>query len=182
MKKALRIVVALAVVLCLTTMSVFAASSKTFTVEQKGATDASGNAVTVTAATSAETLAPDKAAQIIASSGVKADDLTVAYVQDISVPEGTKFPLKINFSISGVTDDQTVYIFHFNGTAWELVGNGKGSNVSASFNSLSPVAIVVEKAATSYKTGETDMPMFAFAAIVVAGAAACMLYKRKTVA
>lgn len=179
MKKILRIVITMVMVMCLAATVAFADNSKTYTVETKGATDKNGNAITVTAKETTVTITPEEAAKIINDSKVKAKNLTVAYIMDLSVPEGTLFPVKIIFNISGVGNDQGVYVFHWNGSVWELVGEGTGSSVEATFNSLSPVAIVVQNASTSYNTGAADYAPLAIMVILIAIAAAGFVYKRE---
>ena len=62
---------------------------------------------------------------------------------DIVVPEGTEFPVQISFEAS-VKEGQAVILYHFTGDEWEEItpdNVGEGT-VTATFNSLSPVAVV----------------------------------------
>ena len=72
----------------------------------------------------------------------KAEDLSIAYLKDLT---SEVLPVTIAFTVEGADADDTVYAMHYNGTKWECVGEGKGSNVSSTFTSLSPVALVVQK-------------------------------------
>lgn len=78
-------------------------------------------------------------------------------------------------------------VLHYNGTEWEkvtvdAVGDG---TVTATFESLSPVAIVVEKTAasaagtTSPKTGTSPVVMMAIFGAVICMAGAVVLTKKE---
>lgn len=62
---------------------------------------------------------------------------------DITVPEGTDFPVQISFEAS-VAEDQDVLLYHFTGDEWEEIepDTVEDGSITATFNSLSPVAVV----------------------------------------
>ena len=62
---------------------------------------------------------------------------------DITVPEGTEFPVQITFS-ADVSDDQAVILFHYTGDEWEEITPDEvdEGSITATFGSLSPVAVV----------------------------------------
>ncbi len=90
------------------------------------------------------------------------------YVMDVQevVVEGTipadQWPVTITFSVPGVVSTTKVAVLHYTGSAWEVVPSQAGEGtITATFNSLSPVAFVVDKntlgstSSTSPKTGES---------------------------
>ena len=83
-------------------------------------------------------------------------------IRNIHVPEGVTpvFPLTVTFQVAGVTKDSKVAVLHFKDDtkAWEVVPSTVGEGtVTAVFNSLSPVAFVVDAktAAAGNGTGST---------------------------
>lgn len=107
------------------------------------------------------------------------ETMTVADIKDVVIVGDAslvKFPLKITFKLAGVTTESKVHVLHYDtkAGAWEVleskVGNG---TVTATFNSLSPVAFVVDKKTaeagegTSPTTGESY-------ALVIAALAVCV--------
>ena len=97
MRKVTRVAVAMLLILSLS-LTAFAAGSKTYATEVSSAKDSSGNAVEVTT-----TAASVQLSQADAESMIKADEgqvVSVAYTADVSVPEGTSFPVDITFSVS----------------------------------------------------------------------------------
>ena len=177
MKKLLRVTLVLAMVLCLS-ITAFAAGSTTDVAGVAKAVDSNGNEVQITAADSSVKLTAEDAAAIIKD--VAAKDLSVVYLQDLSADVT---PVTITFSVAGATAKDTVYVFHYNGTSWDLVAKCAGNAVSATFDSLSPVALVLEKGAsdtgTSPKTGEQMMVLYSGIVIALAGAVAFTAYKKK---
>ena len=151
MKKLFSIVFTLALVLALSA-SVFAAPSQEDKVEVVTAKDKNGTVITATLTGSAKTLTEEEAADVIGETAA-----TIIDIQDVSVPDGTAFPVTIEFSVDGVTSDMTVYCLHWNGSSWDkleaIAGDG---TVTCTFTSLSPVAFVTEAAATSPTTGEVN--------------------------
>lgn len=106
--------------------------------------------------------------------------MEVVDVKDVSVPEGTVFPVTITFKAAGVLPETKVQVLHYTGTEWEVVKSeaGKGT-ITATFTSLSPVAFVIDKdtmspiGSTSTEAPRTGMGMGVPAAIVI-GAIACV--------
>ena len=109
-----------------------------------------------------------------------ASELSVVRQFDLTAPPtGASFPLTITFDVPEAEDGQTVYIYHYNGTTWELVGTGTGKSVTATFNSLSPVAIVL--LAMPPQTGDVSstMPWIMLGAASIVTAAVTVLYSRR---
>ena len=95
-----------------------------------------------------------QAENLLQAAGVSQDKtVSVAFLADVSVPEGTQFPVDITFNVSGVTSGMDVVVYHFSAekNEWEAmpttVANG---SVTATFTSLSPVAVLVAADAVSY--------------------------------
>lgn len=96
-----------------------------------------------------------KAAQAQAASLVGAAS-SVLQIVDVSLPAGTTFSkVQLTFNVPGIVAGQSIYVLHQKADgSWEkitpdAVGNG---TVTATFTSLSPVAIVAANA--SAQTGE----------------------------
>lgn len=151
-------------------------------------TDADGNAVaiTITEAVDSEAKAELDDLKTVLGSDYT-ENMVVADVKEVTVPEGTVFPVQITFDVTGVTSGSKVVVLHHNGTEWEkipvdAVGDG---TVTATFESLSPVAIVVEKTAasaagtTSPKTGTSPVVMMAIFGAVICMAGAVVLTKKE---
>lgn len=115
------------------------------------------------------------------------EGMQVVDVKDVTVPEGTVFPATLSFNVTGVTADSTVAVLHYDTAAgaWEVVESKAGNGtITATFDSLSPVAFVVDGnaaagassqtsgSATSPKTGETSV--LSMAAVIAAAALAGM--------
>lgn len=123
------------------------------------------------------------------------------YEKEVSVPEGTVFPVTITFNVDGVTAGSQVIVLHYVNGAWKqetaTAGNG---TVSITLESLSPIAIYVEPAAAgngngtgtgtgsgntaagngakvSPKTGSA--PMMTYVVVIAAAAVAGMCITRK---
>lgn len=184
MKKLLRVTLVLAMVLCLS-ITAFAAGSTTSVAGIAKAVDSDGNEVQITATDDVCELTADAAAAAIG--GVEAKDLTVVFLKDLS---SDVLPVTITFSVEGATAKDTVYVLHCadhaTGThAWKVEAKCAGNAVSATFDSLSPVALVLEKGATdnggttSPKTGEQMMVLYSGIVIALAGTVAFAAYKKK---
>lgn len=122
---------------------------------------------------------------------VTAADLEVLDTFEVEVPEGTvvsaENPVYITFVVPGVTTTTKIHVMHYTDAGlWEEVASAAGDGyVVAEFTSLSPVAIIAEKAsltaaanttttgtgsATSPRTGDNQMVfVIIFAIIAVAG-------------
>ena len=91
--------------------------------------------------------------------------------------DGTEFPATLTFAVPKAYRDNDVFVYHYNGTDWEVVAEGKGSEISARFDSLSPGALVAKTNTTDTPTPSTgdNNNMFLWAGIcVIAIAAAAM--------
>ena len=109
---------------------------------------------------------------------VIAEDLTVLYQFDVKAEEGAEFPLTMTFDVPDAQDDQEVFVFHYDGTAWKLVGSGIGKSVDATFDSLSPVAIVAKAAPPP--TGDAGIAQWIMlSAVSMMAAAATVVFGRK---
>ena len=166
----------------------------------ESAVDANGNAVTVEIKEVPEEY---KAAveEVKTEAKIKellGDDfkegMQVVDVKEVSVPDGTTFPVTITFQVPGVKAGSTVAVLHYNGSAWERItkdvkaGNG---TITATFDSLSPVAFVVDKeaaeaastststSAKSPKTGEFNVLGMAGIVAVIALGGMAVTYSRK---
>lgn len=166
------------------------------TVSKSGsATDANGNAVEVTLSEVPAKYA-DAVAQIKNADTLKevlgnayVEGMEVVDVKDVSVPDGTVFPVTITFSVPGVTAGTKIAVLHYNGSAWEVVEAKAGAGtITATFTSLSPVAFVVDtgkapkangSSTTSPKTGESSMVVVVGLLAMIAAAGACGLKKKE---
>jgi len=173
-------------VVCLLAVSVlgtaFAAPSTSATAEVTSAVDSEGQEVNLTYSDVPTTvlLTEQIAAREVEES---ASELTVVWQRDIT---SDVLPVTITFAVDGVEADQPIYVYHYNGTSWDLVGEGQGSSITVTFTDLSPVGLVVAgtvaagDGGTSPKTGDTDWMLYAaFAAIAIGGIAACTAYTKK---
>ena len=145
MRKLLKIMLVLGMVACLT-CTAFAASPTDGV--NWSATGANGP-VTVTESAPTETPTAAEAVEVlknVAPAGTKAEDLSIVYSMDLSVP-AEQLPVTITFEVKGATANDDVYVLHFDGSAWEVVAHGKGGTIDATFTSLSPVAVVLQAAA-----------------------------------
>lgn len=150
--------------------------------------DADGNAVviTITEAVDSEAKAQLDDLKTVLGSDYT-ENMVVADVKEVTAPEGTVFPVQITFDVHGVTSGSKVTVLHYNGTEWEKIPvDAVGEEtVTATFESLSPVAIVVEKAAasaagtTSPKTGTSPVVMMAIFGAVICMAGAVVLTKKE---
>lgn len=107
------------------------------------------------------------------------DGMTVIDVKEVRVEgQGITFPVTITFDVPGVISTTKVAVLHYNtdSSQWEAVPSKAGNGtIEATFDSLSPVAFVVDKntmassaSSTSPKTGENSMTTALMAVIVCA--------------
>lgn len=199
MKKNIRKVFGLVLAAALTvatTMTAFAAPSPSTSgavTKTTAATDANGNAIDVTIsevpAQYAEAVTEVKNIETVKQllGADFKEGMKVADVKEVTVPEGTAFPATLTFAISGVTANTNVAVLHYNGTAWEVIKAKAGDGtITATFDSLSPVAFVVDqntaagtaKDGTSPKTGEPIVAVAGVAA-VLALCAAFVVYRKR---
>ncbi|MGN0404405.1 MAG: hypothetical protein ACI4F1_04225 [Bariatricus sp.] len=169
-------------------MTVFAAPSPSASTVVTGARSDKAE-VTIS-----EVTAEDQAviAEIKTEEGLKAvlgddfnENMTVAAVINVSVPEGTEFPIDITFDMKGVTASTKGIILHYNGSEWEKIPTtiAEGT-MTGTFTSLCPVAFVVDK--TTLASGTATSPKTsasAVSAVAVLGLAAltgvCGLKKKE---
>jgi LPXTG-motif cell wall-anchored protein len=125
------------------------------------ATDKDGKAVNATfgevpaeyANAVAEVKTAEKLKELLGSD--YASTMQVVDVKNVTVPDGTVFPVTITFKVTGVTASTKVAVLHYNTTTktWEKVESKAGDGtVTATFTSLSPVAFVVDKATAASTT------------------------------
>lgn len=172
MKRTFIMIMTVVLVIALCCTSVFAAGSKTDIVEIISAVDLEGNDVAVT---ETDTSIPWLTEEIAASKDEvpeAAKELCVLYQKDLT---SETLPVIITFKVEGL-DGEKLYVFHHNGTDWEVITEGVGPTVEATFTSLSPVA-VVSAVKTTEGGGEqsptTGSTMGIFVACGIA-AAACV--------
>lgn len=169
-------------------MTVFAApspsASATVSNTPAKVVDKNGNAVEITIAAADSNKAAEIKDETLLKS-VLGDDfnanMTVADVKEVTAPEGfDAWPLTITFNMKGVTANSKVQILHWNGneSKWEKIETTVGEGtVTGKFNSLSPVAFVVDKTtlasgtATSPKTSATAAAGVAVLGLVAAAGA-----------
>lgn len=195
-----------AAVFCLSTAaSVFAQPSPEVSGVVTGVstgTDANGNAIeaTVGEVPAEYQAAVDQVKDLTFVQNLLGDafveGMQVVDVKDVTVPEGTVFPATLSFNVTGVTADSHVAVLHYDTAAgaWEVVESKAGNGtITATFDSLSPVAFVVDGnaaagassqtsgSATSPKTGETSVLSMAavIAAAALAGMAVVSFYSKK---
>ena len=107
-------------------------------------------------------------------------DLTIVLVKDVTVPPGTAFPVTLSFELADVQDGQDVFVYHYSTDpvsgqkSWELVGTGKGKNVDATFDDLSPVVFVAQ-AVSVPPTGDAGYMQWVILAAAAVVVAACVL-------
>ncbi len=208
MKKFVALLLAGVMTLGLATTAFAAKSPAATTGTVSAATDASGNKVEVTVSETfkeADQAAVNEikkdAAEVLkeAVSNIDASDYKLATVKEVSVPEGTVFPVTITFNVDGVAAGSKVIVLHYVNGAWKqetaTAGNG---TVAITLESLSPIAIYVEPAAAgngtstgmgsgnaangngakvSPKTGSA--PMMTYVVVIAAAAVAGMCITKK---
>lgn len=188
-----------AVMVCAMGMTAFAANSPTASgVVNKvsSAVDKNGNAVKVEIQAIPEEYKEvaqeikniDKVKEVLGNQFV--EGMEVVDVRDVVVVgDKAEFPLTITFEVPGVLSTTKVAVLHYSDEkkAWEVVPSkaGKGT-IEATFDSLSPVAFVVDKntsasaagsdSVTSPKTGEgmTASILGISAIVLFAGAVVCL--------
>ena len=157
MRKVLKVSTALilSLVMVLGMAVVSLAASKENVVEIVKAVDDDGNdvAYTLGEVSGWPPLTEEIAAKKIGG-GVKADELTVLWQYDL---KAESMPVKVTFSLSGVSADQEVYLFHLDGTTeedWNEVDESKGSTFTHKFEEgeLSPIGLVVRNLKKSSDT------------------------------
>lgn len=128
--------------------------------------------------------AADKVAEAVST--FKNATTTIAAAFDLAAPKGTvvsaENPYVATFTVpavAGIGADDVVIIKHWNGTAWETINPSNvdraTGKITASFTSLSPIVVLVEKPAGSVspKTADTMPVLPILAVICIAGIAVC---------
>lgn len=115
------------------------------------------------------------------------DTMEVVDVREVRIvgdASKVQFPVTITFEVPGVLATTKVAVLHYVDGAWKVEPSkaGKGT-ITATFDSLSPVAFVVDKSTsasgvTSPKTGQ-DAGVTAAAIMVVTALGGAVLLKRK---
>lgn len=104
-----------------------------------------------------------------------AENISLVDVKEVSVPEGTKFPITITFSVSGITANSKATLLHYDGTAWENIKTTVGEGtLTGTFDSLSPVAFVVDKTTVGTTSNGATSPKTSAAAPAAAGVVALL--------
>ncbi len=116
--------------------------------------------------------------------GAWTEEMEVIDVREVRAIGNPVFPVTITFKVPGVLASTNVAILHYENGAWteEPSKAGKGT-ITATFDSLSPVAFVVDKntsasSTESPKTSETPTVAVALVVGIVALASAVMLKKK----
>lgn len=119
--------------------------------------------------------------QALTNTGVKTGDLAPASMFDVSVSGAAaqvlaaKGNVTVSFAMPGVKAGSTVVVLHLAVSGWEVVPSSAGDgSVSATFTSLSPVAILTGTGSasgldTSLQTSDVNL-----AAPLICGAALCL--------
>lgn len=115
----------------------------------------------------------------LAAVGVAWDEnLVVADVKDVDIvgdKNAVTFPVTITFEMKGVVPTSKVIVLHWDKTAraWEKVDSTVGEGtVTATFNSLSPVAFIVDKTTLSSGTKSPKTSASSTAAVALLGMSA----------
>ena len=191
--------IAAGVLACAMSFNVMAADSPSTSgvvKEATKATDQAGASVSIkiktlpteVQAVAEEVKKPEKVKEVLADKYV--EGMYVMDVQEVVV-EGdasqVQWPVTITFSVPGVVSTTKVAVLHYTGSAWEVVPSQAGEGtITATFNSLSPVAFVIDKntaattTSTSPKTGESFAVIgLGVIALMAAGGAYGMSRKKR---
>ena len=187
----------MAVVMCLG-MTVFAAPSPSgsdFVVGRiSNAVDADGNDISgFLEVTELPDEYADAAAQIRTAEGLQAamgadynENMIVLDIVEARVvgdASQVKFPVTITFQVNGVTASTRGTILHYTGSEWEKIPTTLGEGtMTGTFDSLSPVAFVVDKTTLTGGTVSPKTSAQSAAAVALLGllaaTAACGMKKR----
>ncbi|MHB1152785.1 MAG: hypothetical protein ACYCWE_18805 [Eubacteriales bacterium] len=182
MKKTFMKIILASVLILMFSLNAFALPSPEttgFIPEILSAVDANGNAIVVT-------LTP--AEQSVIDEAMAADTLKkgVAFAGFYAtVPEGTVFPITITFTVKGVTSTTTGYFLHWTGSVWEVVDAIFGTDtMSVTFNSLSPIVMVIDMDVTQIAVGTSPQTSDYLASVItilaVSTAIALVLSKKRS--
>ncbi len=206
MKKVVALLMAAVMTVGMATVAFAAPSPAATTGTVKEAVDANGKSIELVASDNYAKADQAAAAEIKSDAqavlkkvvpSVNAADYKLAMLKDVAyVGEGTPvFPVKVTLNVDGVTAASKVIVLHYVNGAWQqetaVAGNG---TVTVTLNSLSPVAIYVDGAATagngsangsangaklSPKTGAAPTMTFVVAIAAAAVAGMCVTAKKK---
>ena len=175
------LVLACVMILGLST-SVSAAGSKTAEIEIiKAVSGGSDITPEIGESTANPHLTAKIASEVLAANGIASTEnlLTVLWEKNVTA---SATPVTLTFKVSG-TAGKTVYVFHWNGTAWEYITKGTGDTVEAEFSNLSPVGLVLqlEDGTQNPDTGDhTNIVLWAgILVLAAAGATGTILYGKK---
>lgn len=138
MKKVLSLVLALTMAACLA-VPAFAVGSRNDGVTAPSGLTVGSTEVPAAAAAGIES----NLTQTLQTAGVtvgSGETATAVYLEDLTGDPGT-----YTFTVDSAGPNDKLIVLHWNGSAWEKVGEGTGKTVTATFSSLSPVAIVLVK-------------------------------------
>lgn len=142
------------VITCLTLgMSVLAAPSPTSTglVRTGSGVDKNGNSVEIVVSAATQSVATADLPSLLGSGYV--NGMTVVDVKDVSVVGDAsliQWPVTITFNVAGVTSSSKIAVLHYVDGAWKSVSCSAGEGtITATFDSLSPVAFIVDTATSS---------------------------------
>jgi len=174
-------------------MSVLAAPSPSTSGAVQSATglDANKANVRIVISASSQSLPSSELPSIMGSA--YESGMTVLDVKDVSAvsddgADALAYPMAITFNVTGITSSSKVTLLSYVDGAWVVVPCTVGEGtVTASFNSLTPVAFVVDSSTASAastsvkspKTGESSFGWIACIAAVAAAGTAAVLYSRK---
>ena len=103
------------------------------------------------------------------------ESIEIKWQMDLKVPKGTEFPVTVEFEYKN--KDENFFIYHFNGTAWEVAGEGAGGKAAITFESLSPTGLV---SVNNPNTGDhSDAFLWGAVLVISAAAAVAVAVKRR---
>lgn len=156
MKKVMAIVLTLMLVVSLGCVAASAESgSKTDVVEIISAKDAAGNDIDYEVTETSIPWLTEEIASRVPGTNAPASDLLVLWQKDITA---ASLPATLTFRVAGMAG-KDIFVYHHNGSEWELITKGVGTDVTATFADLSPVGIVYHKTGgTGGNTGDNVSP------------------------
>lgn len=120
---------------------------------------------------------------VVVKEGEKVEVLDVKNVEIQGDASLVKFPLTITFKVNGIKAGDKVILLHYvdDAKGWEKIDTTTGNGtVTATFNSLSPVAFIkLADATTSPTTGEPVSLMLAGAVVALGTVGTVISKKRK---
>lgn len=153
MKKIFAVLLTIMLVVSLGCTAVFAASgSKTDVVEVISAKDAAGNDVAVEVTETSIPWLTELVASGVDGTNASESELQVIWQKDI---KAATLPVTLTFHVDGMAG-KDIFVYHHNGSAWELITKGVGTDVTATFTDLSPVGVVYHKTSGTGGNGGTN--------------------------